>query len=499
MGCSKLWETLKTIAIVCYQWGDTGKGKIVDLLAERADIIARGTGGDNAGHTVIINGKKYIFHLIPSGILWDCKGKINLIGSGVVFNPRVAREELDILAKENMSFNNLIISRNAKLILPQHILLDKLKESADGKGKIGTTGRGIGPAYVDHYARLGLTVNDMLNKDVFVKKLRKNLKEKFRMLEHFDINAIRQITAWDPHLERGAFFDHNEFLNVDNIVSRYSEYGEYFKEMIRDTDDFLRQNIGKSRTLLEGAQGLFLSVDFGTYPYVTASDCSSQGLARGVGIKDSDIDMTLGIVKAFYMTRVGGGPFPTEIGGKDSADWCGQDGITRETEKNKFPEASVNSQDEMEQGVGIRMAGDEYGATTGRPRRTGWLDLPMLRYAINLSGPNIVFTKIDVLKDCEEIKICHEYIYRGPDYWLGRMKLTSGDHISTAVPDSEVMKYCEPKYVVFPGWKSDIREIKSNADLPEKLGNIIEFVKNETGAEPRIISVGADRNETIFL
>ncbi|MBI4065908.1 adenylosuccinate synthetase, partial [Candidatus Kaiserbacteria bacterium] len=279
---ARLLNGVSTLAIVCTQWGDTGKGKFVDYFAEWADIIARGTGGANAGHTIVISGKTYVFHLIPSGILYDSAGKVNVIGNGVACDPRILIEELEVLTQEDMSFNNLSIAYNARLVLPQHILMDRLRESSRDGSRIGTTGRGIGPAYVDHYARVGLTVNDMLNVDSLRRKLERNLTEKRKLLACADPLLVRQIMD-HPQLGSGAFYHSSKFFDDDAIVEQYRMYGETLRLLIRDTDQMLQDAVGKKRVLLEGAQGNLLSIDYGTYPFVTASDCSVQGLARGVG------------------------------------------------------------------------------------------------------------------------------------------------------------------------------------------------------------------------
>ncbi|MCK5604893.1 adenylosuccinate synthetase, partial [Candidatus Pacearchaeota archaeon] len=313
----ELLKTLMTIAVICNQWGDSGKGKIVDLLAQWADMIVRGMGGNNAGHTIVVDGKQYVTHLIPSGIFWDKEGKINIIGSGVAFNPKVAWEELGFLSKENFSFNNLMIALNARLVMPQHMVMDRAKESSLGIDKIGTTGKGMGPVYTDHYARIGLTVNDMLNPDVLATKLRRNLVDKVKLLKLADPELIKQIMLAED-LENGAFFHPEKIFDVDAIVEKYRKYGIFFKDMIRDTDAFLQKYVGKNKILLEGAQGVLLSVDTGIHPGVTSSDSSAEGLARGAGLQKSDIDMILGVVKFPYITRVGEGVFPTEMGGKES-------------------------------------------------------------------------------------------------------------------------------------------------------------------------------------
>jgi adenylosuccinate synthase len=303
-----------------------------------------------------------------------------------------------------------------------------------------------------------------------------------------------------PHLENGVYYaNHHDIFSIDAIIERYCQYGKELDDLICDTDAFMRANAGRRKILLEGAQGLMLSVDKGSYPFVTSSDCSAQGLTRGVGLSDCNLDLTLQIVKAFYMTRVGGGPFPTELGGEASAKHCGQEGMTEAVESQLYPNASVNDDNELAQGVGFRKKGKSYGATTGRPRRTGWLDLPVLRYAVKDSGPNLVLTKLDVLSECETIKICEAYIYEGPVYRYGCQTLKSGDRLEVAIPQSEVLEFCRPVYREFPGWMSDIRDARNVKDLPQKLARIIDYVATSTKSNPQILSVGPDREETIIL
>ncbi|MCX6702181.1 MAG: adenylosuccinate synthase [Candidatus Zambryskibacteria bacterium] len=495
---NKLLGGKKTIAVICNQWGDTGKGKFVDFFGAWADIIARGTGGANAGHTIRLGNKEHIFHLIPSGILYDAKGKINIIGSGVAFDPAVVEHEISLLKVAKCSFKNLRISKDAHLVLPQHLLMDRVKENKAGSGKIGTTGRGIGPVYEDHYARIGLTVNDLLNPKDFEKKLLKNLQDKIVLLGQYDKQVIKQIMQHE-HLGSGRFYDEKNIFNIKKIVKEYARYGKLFKNNIIDTDTFLRKALGKKKILLEGAQGNLLSIDHGTYPFVTASDCTIAGLSKGVGLRENDVEMTLGIIKAPYMTRVGGGAFPTEFGGTQSAEWCGTSGVTRKTEKEKFGNLSLDQSDEFKLGVAVRMAGFEYGATTGRPRRTGWLDLPFLRYSIQFSSKDVIFTKIDVMDSCKEIKICVAYEYTGPKYNVGNLVLNKGTRLNMAIPEKEVLKYCKPIYKTFPGWLTSIRNLRNIEELPQKLKNIISFIEKEVGVKTRIISVGPDRDETIII
>lgn len=495
MELNEFLKDKKTIAIVCNQWGDTGKGKFVDYFAKWADIIARGTGGANAGHTIILNEKKYVFHLVPSGILYDSEGKINVVGQGVAFDPRAFIEELNILDKEGMSYNNLKISLNAKLVLPCHILFDRLKEAMSSQ-KIGTTGRGIGPIYVDHYDRKGLTVNDLLNKSLFERKLKKNLDDKIKILQNYDKQIIKDIMM-HPHLEDGIFYNEETILDYKKIVEYYTEvYAARLRTYICDAEEFIRENCHKKKILLEGAQGLLLSVHHGSYPYVTSSDTTIAGLVKGVGLGERDIDLTLGIAKAFYMTRVGQGPFPTEMGGELSDKHCSSN--TKYTEKVLYPNASLDSEDELQLGIAIRYIGQEYGATTGRPRRTGWLDLPLLKRAVITNGPDLILTKVDVLNDAKKIKLCTAYEYTGEDYFYGDKLIKAGDKLTTAIVDSNVLAKCKPVYTEFPGWKSEIKHIKEYQDLPQNLKNIVEYIEKECKVNVRIISVGPERDETII-
>ena len=487
-----------TVAIVDAQWGDTGKGKMVDLFAEWADIIARGTGGANAGHTVVVGNDSYTLHLIPSGILRDKEGVINIIGNGVAVDPRIVLEEIDLLASLGCTTDNLKIARNAHLVLPQHLVLDRIAEALAGGGKIGTTGRGIGPLYTDHVARRGLQVSDMLNPAIMKAKLERNLTDKVAYLKTLERGVVKAVLDHE-HLESGHYWSESEVLDVDAIIERYGEYARKLRPHIADTDTLLRDALGKKKILLEGAQGVLLSVDHGFRPYVTSSDASVAGLAKGVGIHEEDIDRTLSIVKAFYMTRVGEGGFPTELGGTRSAEACGAPGASREKELAEYPEANVNSTDEYEQGIGIRLAGGEYGATTARPRRTGWLDLPLLRYAMRYSSKEFILTKLDVLDAAREIKICTHYTYEGPEYDLGDQTLKTGDVLEVAIADEAILAHCKPAYQTFPGWQIETGGLKDASELPAEMRTIIDFVEKETGGSVVIASVGSDRTATMVL
>ncbi len=487
-----------TVAIVDAQWGDTGKGKFVDLLSGWADIIARGTGGANAGHTICIGDETHIFHLIPSGILRDGEGKINIIGNGVAVDPSIIRRELRVLREKGLTNERLMIAYNAHLVLPQHLVMDRIRESSAGSDKIGTTGKGIGPLYIDHVARIGLQVADMLNKDCFVRKLKRNLVDKVAYLRTFDSEIVRKVMSHDD-LANGEFYNPDSIFTLEAIVAAYEDHAHALRGMIRDTDAFLRKSVGTKKILLEGAQGVLLSVDHGIQPYVTSSDCTLAGLTKGVGLTVRDVDCTYSIVKAFFMTRVGEGVFPTEFGGEDSAKWCGSKEATKVAEQEKYPNASINSTDTFEQGVAIRLQGAEYGSTTERPRRTGWLDLPLLRYAMQFSSKGLILTKLDVLDECEAIRICVAYKYLGKRYDMGEKIIEHGDEIRVAIPNNDVLKYGQPVYRDFPGWLCKISDIRSATDLPSKLVAIVAFLEAETGAKVVAVSVGRSREQTIAL
>jgi adenylosuccinate synthase len=385
------------------------------------------------------------------------------------------------------------------LILPTEIVLDRVRESISGKGKIGSTGKGIGPAYADFVDRQGLMVNDLLNPDILAQKLRRHLEYKKLIFKNYDSELIKTIMNHE-HLNSGIYYDSKDIFNFTEIYEMYLNYRDELKEFITDTDTFIKQNLGKKKILLEGAQGDMLSINHGTYPFVTSSDCTAAGLAQGVGLKESDIDLSLGIIKGFYMTRVGGGPFPTEIGGWESDKWCNGGQANRDIEKIFYTKSSAEDRkSEFHQGVALRMAGNEYGATTKRPRRTGWLDLPLLRYVLGFNSPDIILTKLDILNNYEEIKIAYAYQYKGSDCYFAGKLIKKGDILRVAIPDSSIMKDCQPVYQRFKGWKSSLKECKDYESLPLEFKNILSFIINEAGINPRIISIGPDREETIFI
>lgn len=417
--------------LVGSQWGDEGKGKIVDILSERFDIVARYQGGANAGHTIQIGEKQYILHLIPSGILREnieC-----VIGNGVVVDPNALLDEIELLKQSGIDIaGRLFISQNAHLIMPYHKLLDSISESGDTK--IGTTGRGIGPCYIDKYARKGIRIVDLLDKSELERKIRQNIDEKNNILK--------------------KVYDHEE-LDVENIINEYLAFDEAIDQYITDVPAYLNQanSDGKS-ILLEGAQGALLDVDFGTYPYVTSSNPTSGGACTGVGIPPTQISSIFGIVKA-YTTRVGLGPFPTELKGED--------------------------------GENLRKWGAEFGATTGRPRRCGWFDAFLVKYSRMINGiERAAVTKLDVLSYLDEIKVCVGYELKGK---------TLKSFPTTDIKLNEVT----PIYETLPGWKTDITEITSYDDLPSETKEYLSFISVHSGFEISIISVGPRRRQTIEL
>lgn len=423
---------MSSIVIVGAQWGDEGKGKIVDVLTEGADVVARYQGGHNAGHTVVINNEKFILHLIPSGILH--KGKTCIIGNGVVIEPNSLIGEIEGLKKRGIDVGeNLLISKNAHVIMPYHMAIENAHESRRGSKKIGTTGRGIGPCYVDKMARNGIRIVDLYNPKVFREKLELNLDE---------INYILQNRYG------------REGFSVDEIYDQYLRYADLLSIHIADTDIVINDLIDNGRHILfEGAQGTLLDIDHGTYPFVTSSSAIAGGVCTGLGVGPTKIDKVMGVVKA-YTTRVGEGPFPTEI--KDSL------------------------------GDKIRERGGEYGATTGRPRRCGWLDFIGLRHAVRVNGiTSVALTKLDILDSLERIKVCVAYRY-------------NGNIIEGFPKDLSQLKEVEPVYEEFEGWMTDTKGIKDYEDLPNNAKRYINKIEEILNVKVDIISTGEKRGELII-
>ncbi len=424
---------MSVVVIVGAQWGDEGKGKIVDFLTRKADIVARYQGGHNAGHTVVINDEQYILHLIPSGILH--KNTTCIIGNGVVVDPAALIAEINDLKKRNIRVSDsLLLSSNAHVIMPYHVALDNADEKLRGKKCIGTTGRGIGPTYVDKMARQGIRVNDLLSRDILMRKLKQHLKV---------INFLLKELYKSPG------------FHAAKICDEYLAYGKQLKRFITDTDIFINAAVARGKNiLLEGAQGTLLDVDHGTYPFVTSSNAVAGGACTGLGIGPNKIKRVLGIVKA-YTTRVGSGPFPTEL----------HDSIGRK----------------------LRKQGGEFGATTGRPRRCGWLDTVILRHSARVNGfTGLAITKLDILDHLERIKICTAYQYKGKRF--------------TELPkDMHVFDACTPVYKEVKGWNSSTLGFKSFKKLPGRAQAYIKMIEDLIGTRVDIISTGQKRNELIIM
>ncbi len=415
------------------QWGDEGKGKVVDYYGEKADIVVRYQGGNNAGHTIKIGDDVFKFHLLPSGVV---RGKISVIGNGVVVDPEVLIHEIEELRKRGIE-PKLIISDRAHVIMPYHKILDGAEERFRGKKKVGTTGRGIGPCYSDKIARLGIRMGDLIDPETLRERLEFLIQLKNRIFEAYGIP---------------------ERLDVDEVFEKYSEYGEYLKDMVRDTVEFLHMSMDKE-ILLEGAQGAMLDVDFGTYPYTTSSSTIGGGASTGSGIPPSKIDEVIGVVKA-YTTRVGMGPFPTE--------------------------------QENEIGKHLCEKGHEFGTTTGRARRCGWLDLVVVKHALRISGAtSIAITKIDVLEGLSRVKVAYAYDIDGKKV----------DNFPANLRD---IGKISPIYKEFEGWNMTDREWEKVKEegmdaLPSNVREYLDFIEKETGIRIKMISYGPAREETVEL
>ncbi len=426
---------MANVAVVGTQWGDEGKGKIVDLYTEGADVIARFQGGNNAGHTLVVKGRKTILHLIPSGILHN--DKICIIGNGVVVDPVVLIQEIEELQKGGLFPPNtkLYISEKAHLIMPYHKRLDMAREASSKGKKIGTTGRGIGPAYEDKVTRVGIRVCDLYNEPLLREKLLRSLNEKNFLLT-------------------GLYSD--QPLSADEIAAEYLAYAQKIKPYVADTSLIIDSSIRAGKKILfEGAQGAHLDIDHGTYPYVTSSNTVAGNAACGSGVGPNAINSIVGICKA-YTTRVGEGPFLTELN------------------------------DEI--GEYIQQAGQEFGATTGRKRRCGWLDIVLVRQAIRTSGITaLAITKLDVLTGLDKVKICVGY-------------KSAGGEFTHAVPaDIDLFGQCQPVYEEFPGWKENILQARKLEELPANARRYLQRLEELTGVPLNLVSVGPGREETIIL
>ena len=423
----------KTAVIVGAQWGDEGKGKIVDVLSENYSLVARYAGGHNAGHTVIISGKKFVLQRVPCGVL--CPGCRGVIGNGVVLDPLAFLKEVATLRDVGVKIEgNLFVSNRAHVILPYHRMIELAAENAPGRVKIGTTSRGIGPAYEDKMGRRGLRVVDLLDKQLLRTHIQNACAEK-NMIAHALFNS--------------------EPLDPDKMYAEYADAAEKLRPFVADTAALLNKAIQAGESVMfEGAQGTMLDIDHGTYPFVTSSSATSGGAVIGTGVAPNAIETVIGITKA-YCTRVGGGPFPTEIEG--------------------------------EMGDVLRAKGKEYGAVTGRPRRCGWIDLPLLRYARNINGIDwLVVTKLDVLDDLPEIPVCTSY-------------KINGKKTSEIPADSGGYDAIEPQYETRPGWNKPTAGVTAFEKLPEKAREYLKFLEKESGARIGMVSTGPDRDQTIYM
>ncbi|MGZ9585944.1 adenylosuccinate synthase [Paenibacillus marinisediminis] len=419
---------MSTVVVVGTQWGDEGKGKITDFLAESADVVARYQGGNNAGHTILIDDKKYKLHLIPSGIFYE--NKLCVIGNGMVINPKALIEEIEYIHENGFKTDNLRISDRAHIILPYHMVLDELEEERKGPNKIGTTRKGIGPAYMDKAARIGIRIADLMDAEEFTKKLRHLGEQK---------NELIQMYNGEP-------------LDIEEMLQQYLEYAEFIRPYVADTSVVLNDAIDNNeKVLFEGAQGVMLDIDQGTYPYVTSSNPTAGGVCIGSGVGPSKIEEVIGVAKS-YTTRVGDGPFPTEL--------------------------------DNEVGHFIREAGHEYGTTTGRARRVGWFDSVVVRHARRVSGiTGLSLNSLDVLTGLETVKICTSYKYR--------------DEVIEHYPANlKMLAECEAIYEEMPGWSEDISKCKTLEDLPETTRNYVKRVSELTGIPISIFSVGRNREQT---
>ncbi len=421
------------IVVVGAQWGDEGKGKVVDLLAERADAVIRFQGGNNAGHTIVRDGEKFALHLIPSGILYP--GKRCVIGNGVVIDPKVLTGEIDGLKARGIDMSGLRVSANAHLIMPYHLLLDQAGETKLGKLQIGTTRRGIGPCYADKAARLGIRVQDLLDEKILKKKI---------------------VAAMDPKRLSLRPFMKDPSLDLQTMTEEYLTYGHRLEQYIADAAKLAWEVLDTGGTILfEGAQATMLDIDHGTYPFVTSSNPVAGAACVGAGVGPKDIDEIWGITKA-YATRVGAGPFPTELHDGDGEE--------------------------------LRRRGGEFGTTTGRPRRTGWLDLVALRYACRLNSMTaLAITKLDVLSGFDRIRVCTSY--RGAE-----------DATFEDFPyHQSVLHHATGEYETLPGWKEDIGEARTRDDLPRAAQDYLDYIAERTGVPIALVGVGPGREQIVRM
>ncbi|MEI0549702.1 adenylosuccinate synthase [Brachyspira intermedia] len=423
---------MASVIIVGTQWGDEGKGKIVDYLAENCEYVVRSQGGSNAGHTVVVDNVKYKLRLLPSGILH--KDKVCVIGNGVVIEPKVFLSEIDSLIEKKVNISNLKISDRAHVLMPYHKILDELQEEDLGENKLGTTKNGIGPCYMDKSSRLGIRIVDLMNKETFAKKLKFNVELKNKLLK--------------------KLYNH-EGVNYDELLKEYLGYADRLRPFVADTTTILNKAIKEKKNILfEGAQATMLDLDHGTYPFVTSSYPAAGGACTGSGVGPRKIDNVIGVVKA-YATRVGEGPFPSEL----------------------FDDV----------GQFIRDKGGEYGTVTGRARRCGWLDACVVKYASYVNGlDSIAITRLDILDELDKLKICVAYKY-------------NGEILEGYPADLDILSKVEPVYEEFEGWKTSTRDIREYDKLPENAKKYLNRLSEVIETDISIVSVGAGRDETIIV
>ncbi len=423
---------MSAVVVIGTQWGDEGKGKITDYLANQADVIVRYQGGPNAGHTVVVGEQEYKLHLVPSGIF--CPGKLCLIGNGVVIDPEILVHELDYLRDLGVDVSKLRLSPSAHLIFPYHVVQDRLDEDRRGLLRLGTTGRGVGPAYMDKFARIGLRLMDLLAPDIF--------RSLFIPLCEHKNHMLQKVYGADP-------------VNAEEMAERYLAYGEQLRPFVHDTVRLVNDALDAGEhVLFEGAQGTLLDVDHGSYPYVTSSYPTAGGACIGAGVGPTRIDRVIGVAKA-YTTRVGDGPLPSEL-------------------KDEIGEA-------------IRTRGHEFGTSTGRPRRVGWLDTVILRYAVRVNGlDGLAMTRLDTLGGFDPVKICTGYHYKG-------------EVVSDFPPSVSALAECEPIFEEMEGWDAEFPAARTEEDLPKACQKYLKRVAELTGCRVAMMSIGRERTQTLAL
>ena len=486
-----------TVVGICgAAWGDEGKGKFTDEFAAEADVIVRAQGGCNAGHTVVVGSMTVKLHHVPSGIVH--KGKQNIIGNGVVVDPRVlVEQEFAQLARQGVDVSGLRISGDAHLIMPWHRILDRAREWSLGSRKIGTTARGIGPAYADKALRCGLRLNDLHDCCSFKEAVAARAREKERII--FDVYKVPRDTfaEWMQAADqRAGAWAAGDGFNAAAIADAYCAWADTLLKHIADTRMLVRNALGAGKKmLLEGAQGLLLDIDHGTYPFVTSSSCGAGGFSTGAGVPPGAINRVYNIMSA-YMTRVGSGPFPTELGREDQ--------LSGEHADRRMPKAEAqalarSASDEYSLGKVIRHIAGEFGTTTGRPRRTGWFDAVACKMAVQLNGPEVFITKLVVLDALPKLKICTAYKYTGPSTGYYGRDLAAGTTLREFPTDARILAHCEPaEGEEYAGWLADTTGCGTYEDLPAAVRAYLAGMATHTGCRIRLVSIGPKRNQTLM-